>query len=198
MHKKIGVLKTTALGGVIFLLPLIIIGALLGQIAQVVYAIAGVLGEWLPIKSAEGVALLLALAILIVLLICFIAGFVARRSFGRRFSGFVEKHLVMFFPRYAIIKEQMTGTIGGDETRPTLKPVSVSFSDCSRIGFQVESAGENEPVTIYLPGSPDPWIGSVVLVEPHRVRPLPLEFAEASAVFEQLGRGTAAALAKRA
>ena len=197
MHKKFGVLKTTALGGVIFLLPLIIIGALLGQVAQVVFVVAEVIGEWLPLKTAEGIALLLAIALLIVLLICFIAGFVARRSLGKRFSGFVEKYLVMFFPRYAIIKEQMAGTIGGDETKPTLKPVRVTFNDCSRIAFQVESVETGDAITVYLPGSPDPWIGTVVQIESERVEPLPVDFQDAVAVFEQLGRGSAAVLSQR-
>ena len=44
--------------------------------------------------------------------------------------------------------------------------------------------------TVFLPGSPDPWSGSVVIVELSRVQRLEIPFTEAIATAEQLGRGS--------
>jgi len=189
MNKSLGFLKTTAIGGLVFLFPLIVIGALLGQVVQIVLTVAVVLGEWIPVDTITGWALVLVLAVAVVLLCCFLAGLAARRSFAKRFSETIEKNLLLLFPRYAIFKDQLAGNIGGDETRPSLKPVTVECIDASRIAFEVERT-DGGKVAIYLPGAPDPWSGSVVYMNADRVTPLEIDFAEAAATCERLGRNS--------
>lgn len=193
--KSFGFLKTTAIGGLIFLLPLIVVGALIGQVVPLVMSVVEVLGGWLPdwLKSAGGIALLVFLAIGVILLLCFAAGLLARRSYARRLGAFFEKQLTLLFPRYAIIREQMTGTLGGGEGETRLKPVLVRFDDMSRFGFETERTDQGL-VAVFLPGSPDPWAGYVVLVTADRVSPLAIGFADAVQVAEQLGRGSSGIL----
>jgi hypothetical protein len=38
---------------------------------------------------------------------------------------------LLLFPRYTILKDQMAETMGGDQTKPQMKPVIVRFDDCS-------------------------------------------------------------------
>jgi hypothetical protein len=52
MHRHFGFLKTTALGGLLFLLPLIVIGALAGQAVPIVLTVADVFGKVIPVRSA--------------------------------------------------------------------------------------------------------------------------------------------------
>jgi uncharacterized membrane protein len=194
--KTIGFLKTTAIGGVLFLLPLIVIGALVGQVVPIILTIAEALGDIIPLKTPAGIALLVLLALATVLLLCFAAGLLARRSFGRRISEGFEKGLLMLFPRYAILRDQMAGTIGGDETKPQMKPVLASLNNSSRLGFEIERSDDGL-VTVYLPGSPDPWSGSVVFLKADRIQRPDIEFGDAVAIFEQLGRGSASLLADK-
>lgn len=197
--KSFGFLKTTAIGGLIFLLPLIVVGALVGQVVPIVMSVAEALGDVLPadLKSAGGIALLVLLAIGVILLLCFVAGLLARRSFVKQLAEFFEKKLLLLFPRYAIIREQMAGTLGGNDAESRLKPVFVRFDDMSRLAFETERT-ENGLVAVYLPGSPDPWSGYVVHVAAERVDVLDVEFPEAVQVVEQLGRGSDKLLEKLA
>ena len=185
--KHLGFVKTTAIGGLIFLLPLIVIGALLGQGIQIVLMVADVLNDWLPVHTAAGWALLVALALGVILICCFLAGMAARRSFAKRFSQTIEKNLIMLFPRYAIFKDQLAGSVGGDSTKPELKPVMVEIFGYSRVAFEADRR-EDGLVAIYLPGAPDPWSGSVVYLNADQVKPLTLEFSDAAATCERLGR----------
>jgi len=193
MNKITRFLKTTAIGGLLFLLPLIVIGALIGQVVPIVLTVAEVLGEYIPFKTPGGIALLLLLAVAVVLLICFGAGLLAQRSFGKRLSEGFEKKLLLLFPRYAIFKDQMAGSIGGDESKPRMKPVLARFNDSLRIGFEIERT-DSGLVTLYLPGAPDPWSGSVVFLNADRVDPLNVDFGNTVATFEKLGRDSAALL----
>jgi len=190
--RSIGVLKTTAIGGIFFLFPLVVVGALIGQVLQIVWLVASNLHEYLPIKTFVGYALLFAITILLLLLLCFLAGIAARRSLGQKFTQSVEKYLLMLFPRYAIFKEQLTGNIGGEVLRNQLIPVLVLVPEGQRLGMEVEQkvVEGTQWVTVYLPGSPDPWSGSVVIVEGFRVKRIDTPFAEAIATAEQLGRGS--------
>lgn len=197
MLKRFGFLKTTALGGLLFLLPLIVIGALVGQIVPLVMTIAKALGELLPFTTPGGILLLILLAIIVLVLLCFAAGVVARWSLGRQFSEKIESWLRMIFPRYIIVKEQTAGTLGGDVNAPLFKPVLVRLDDLTRIAFEVERT-ETGQVTIYLPGSPDPWAGAVAFAEAERVEPLPVGFFDAVAICEQLGRNAQDLLASAA
>ena len=194
MNKILGFLKTTAIGGLLALLPLIIIGALLGQAVPIVLSIWNFLEERFPGRTTAGVALLLLLTIAVVLLICFGAGLLARRSFGKWMTKHFEKTLMLLFPRYLVIKNQMADSIGGDQNKPKMKPVLARFDDSSRIGFEMERSADGL-VTVYLPGSPDAWAGNVVFLTADQVESTDIDFGEAVATFEKLGRGSAALLA---
>ncbi|MDC0936351.1 hypothetical protein OAS39_08690 [Pirellulales bacterium] len=191
--KSFGFLKTTAIGGLVFLLPLAVIGALLGYAYEAVMLVYVPLSEFeplnklVPIDTPTGFAVLFLIAVAILLVICFACGLAARRAVARKFSRSIEKHLVMVFPKYAIYKDIVAGNLGGDELAPSLKPVTVRLPGVIRIGFE---AGRTELglVIVYLPGSPDPWIGSIALVEPDRVDPLAVDFNETAAICERLGR----------
>ena len=184
-----GFLKTTAIGGLIFLLPLAVIGVLLGYVYNIVLIIYEPLKEYLPAISTLSVTLLFLIAVIILLILCFLSGLAAQRAIGRKFSQTIEKQLVMVFPKYAIYKDIVAGNIGGDELSPTLLPVTLQLDDMIRIGYE---AGRTERglVIVYLPGSPDPWIGSVVLVEPNRIQPHDVDFNETAAICERLGRSS--------
>lgn len=189
-----GFLKTTAIGGLIFLLPLAVIAGLLGYVYNVVMAIYKPLAKTLQIDTATAAALLFLIAVGILVALCFLCGFLARRAIARKFSELVEKYLVMAFPKYAIYKDILAGNIGGDAASPSLKPVTVRFDDSIRVGYE---AGYTQRglIIVYLPGSPDPWTGFVALVEANRVQPLELDFGETSAICERLGRNSAHLLA---
>ena len=90
----------------------------------------------------------------------------------------------------------MAGSIGGDTTKPRMKPVLAKFDDSVRIGFEIER-NDVGLVTVYLPGAPDPWSGITVLMNTERVQPMDIEFGDAITLCEQLGRGSAALLASK-
>ncbi len=192
--KSFGFLKTTALGGLFFLLPLAVIGAILGYVYSMVNVVYEPLKEWIPVSTATGLAVLFAIAVGIILLLCFIAGILGRRAIGRKFSQTIEKQLMLVFPKYAIYKDLLADNIGGAENAPSLDPVCVRFDDSFQLGFEADRLA-NGLVTVYMPGAPDSWIGHVVLVPEDRVERLDIPFSEFLGIFERLGRDSATMLA---
>jgi hypothetical protein len=79
----IGFLRTTAIGGLLFLLPLIVLGALIGQVVPIVMTVAETLGGILPVRTPGGIALLVLLAIAILLPLCFGTAVASCEQLGR-------------------------------------------------------------------------------------------------------------------
>ncbi|MEO0529233.1 MAG: hypothetical protein AAF266_01515 [Planctomycetota bacterium] len=195
VQRHFGFLKTTLLGGIVFLLPIAVVLWLVVQAGQVLYAGYVAADQYLSDHKEELASygdlgtfeyVTLGCATLVLLIgICFAAGMLARRSIGRWFSDRAERYLAMLFPRYVVFKDQLTGNLGS----ASLRPVLTRIGPATRIGMEVERDAEGR-VVVYLPSSPDPWSGTVQIVEPDDVSPLRGEFADVMATFEQLGRGT--------
>jgi uncharacterized membrane protein len=186
MRKTFGVWKTTVLGGVFFLLPFAIVVFLVGQLAEIIWSVAQPLKPYLPALSFGRVSVATVAATLLLVVLCYLAGLAARRSFASRFTGKIEKNLLVLFPRYAVLKDQFAANFGG-QPASAMKPVLVQLDDAVRLGFEVDRAPAGL-VSVYLPGSPDPWQGVVVHVEPARVQALAVDFAAAVAMCESMGR----------
>ncbi len=192
--KSLGFLRTTAIGGLLFLLPVIVIGGLLGYAYTIAIAVYEPLKEYVP--DAAGIGMLFLAAVALVLLACFLSGLMARRAIARKFSHTVEKQLMMVFPKYAVFKEILAGNFGDEHHAPKLLPVTIQFDDFQRLAFEADRLPDDR-VVVYLPGSPDSWIGSVLLVEAVRVRRLDIPLPEAVGIFERLGRDSAHLLCQR-
>lgn len=191
--RSIGFFKATALGGVLFLLPLAVVIGLLGYVYSFVIVIYEPMQKWLPVHSAAGIALLFAASVAILLLACFAAGLMASRAIARRSARFIEKYLTTFFPKYAIYKDLLAGNIGGTFNVPSLKPVLITTPHCQRIAFESDRLPDNSAV-VFFPGAPDTWIGSVGIVAADQIQPLNVPFNETVGILEQLGRGSSAML----
>ncbi len=189
-RRSIQFLRTTAIGGLLFLLPLIVVAALVSQVAPILIQAASFVQESLPLVNTVSVSFLVSLALAILLLLCFIAGMVARWSISQRLAKAFEKNLLLLFPRYAILKDQMADTIGGDENRPDTQSVIVTLADRQMIGFESERSEDGQQVVVYLPGSPDTWAGTTIIVQASQVAQLNRSFGDTVTIHEQMGRGT--------
>ena len=194
VKKSVGFVRTSAIGGIFFLLPFVVVAFLLGQVGKVVWVVAKELNQYMPTQTPMGYAALLLGAIALIVLACFGCGIIARRSLANRFTGVIEKYLLMLFPRYAIFKEQLSGNIGGDVFKNCLTPALITLQDHQRLAFEVERASGNR-VVVYLPGSPDPWSGTVIILPDTKVESLKVDFGATLGAFEKLGQDTQLLLA---
>jgi uncharacterized membrane protein len=182
-------IKTTLIGGIIFLVPLAVITAIAGKVFQVIAKIAVLISDILPFETIAGVAVVNLVAIALIIILCFIAGHIARSRIGAKISASMEEKMYALVPRYAFIKSMAATFTGDTGDQRLLNPIWVKFDDYSQIAFEV-SRDDNEIVTIYLPGAPDPWSGSIVHVTPERVEPIDAEFSVVIKSLRKVGIGT--------
>jgi len=182
-------IKTTILGGLIFLVPLFIVTIVLAKAHEFMVKVAKPFSALIPLDTIGGVAIANILAILAILLCCLFAGIIAKGDTAKRLLKSTEEKLLVI-PAYAFVKGVTDSLISSEEAAKAFVPVIVKFDDNAQMAFEIERS-EGGNVVIYLPGSPNPWSGSVVYFEEDRVERLDMTATEAINNIRHLGRGSA-------
>lgn len=193
MRGVAGFVKTTVIGGLFFLIPLVVLLLILAKAYDVMKAIAHPLSSYLKVDSVSGVAFANLLAVVLVIALCFLAGLLARSSWMRRLVGRFERRVMQKVPLYQMVKTTVESVLPLHREQG-LQPVLVEFDDCSQLGLEVERQAGGQ-VVVYLPGSPNPWSGSVLLTVADRVKPLPVTMLATMHSLQQLGKGANALMA---
>jgi len=185
-------IRTTLIGGFVFLIPLVFVVAVFGKAIQIMKSVAVPLAKFVPVDSIAGVAIVPILATIIVILSCLVAGIIARSPVGQKTYKKIDAVLLQLIPGYAWIKG-VTGGIREDEAEEALKPVMVRFDDQLQLAFEVDRT-ENDLVAVFVPGAPDPRSGDVSYVTSDRVQPVDAGFHAITKICKNLGRGSATVL----
>ncbi len=93
--------KTTFIGGLIFLIPIVVLVVVLKKAYSIMMVVAVPLDKLIPIEAIGGVALVNILAVLCIFVACFISGFVAKSKLGKVTFDMIDTKLVLFFPGYS-------------------------------------------------------------------------------------------------
>jgi len=190
MKNLLKLVKTTVLGGVVFLVPLVVAGLLLTKALLVLRELAQPFGLMIPNDRPGGVLLINLCLFSVLLLICFLGGVAAKSSFGRGIGEWLEQHLLNAIPGYAFVKGVTESVAKTESTSGSFTPVLARFDDNAVLAFEVER-GPKGGVVVYLPGAPNPWSGSIAHVDAERVQALDLSMTEAIKLIQQLGHGGA-------
>jgi uncharacterized membrane protein len=169
------VIRTTIMGGILFLVPIAIFIAVIGKGLEFTGAIARPVADVLPVNMIGGVAVAHVLAILLLLLICFLAGLLARAAIARKAVDALEANVLSRVPAYALLKTKTQSMLSPEDIEG-MSPVIVRFDDSWQVAFEIERIQDGK-VALFLPGSPDAWSGSVCVVDEDRITPLDLPVA---------------------
>ncbi len=184
-------IKTTIIGGVLFLLPLAVILFLLGHALTIVTPVARPivtafdferLGRYADIGAGT------LLSILLLVLISFVAGVLARTAVGTRVSSWFENSLSRGLPQYRMVKSMADG-FAHIEGSDSMKPSLVFMEDGWQIGYAMEPVGDGW-VAVFLPDVPTPMSGTLIYLPTERVRPLDITMAEMAALIKRVGIGS--------
>ncbi|MEJ2032496.1 MAG: hypothetical protein P8Y63_05565 [Deltaproteobacteria bacterium] len=181
-------IKTTLIGGFLFLIPFSIVLLILGKVRNVMEKMTAPLANWLPVETVGGFAKANLVAVIAIILACFVAGLLSKSRLAARVVESLESDFLQFFPGYTFIKG-LTGGWAGDKEKEQLTPVLAKFDDYWQLAFRVERLADGRLV-LFLPGTPDPWSGSLVIVDEERVQPIGQSMAATVRNLRALGRGT--------
>ncbi len=189
-------LLAIAASGFFIALPLLLFGLVIVKIYQIVaqyilpllYAMPGTVFHS-PV--ARFIAIVLAVLLLFVLI-----GAVARTRMGQIIGSWLERTVLSRLPYYNMVRTMLSGLAGRDDTA-SLKPVlvTVDVPGLCQLGLIVERHADG-CATVYLPSSPNLGSGTVVIVEPSRMRELHTPLPKLARCLSRWGYGAKAILEK--
>ena len=183
-----GFFKATIVGGLLFMVPLILMVVVLQKGLGLVRKIVVPLAKYFPERTFLGVGMTTILSIAVIVLLCFLFGLVARTAAGKKVRDWLEFTIMGKLPGYALVKGVIQGATGL-ENEEDVTIALVRIEDAWQIGFVVEVHSDGHR-TVYLPGVPNPASGSIFYITEDRIRPIDAKMGQMLTVIRHLGIGS--------
>jgi len=176
-------IKTTLIGGIIIVLPVYI------AVLLILKAVQGLLAAVKPITAAipASVEFDEILAILVLAVICFIAGLIVRTRAGLRAKNAIERRVLQRLPGYTLLRG-LAGRVTGQADEPSFAPALAEIEEALVPALIVEKL-EDGSYTVLVPSVPTPMAGAIYILPPERVHPVDVPFTVALKVLSKWGAG---------
>ncbi len=181
-------LKTTAIGGLLVIVPVAVVLFVLGQLLFALYSAGIAVLETGLIRGveAEDALLVLALALASLVGLCFVTGLAVQTRVGAALRGWFGRNVASRIPMYKAITsltERFAGVDGDD-----FVPVEVDLyqSAARTLGFLVEKLPDGR-CTVFLPSAPVATVGNIVIVPEESVTRIDATVSQAVSALTQWG-----------
>jgi len=179
--------RTTILGGILFLTPIVVLGLILSKAYAIARRFLQPLIVHIPDTLASRTTMTAILAIFVLALACFLAGLFARTVWAQRMVNGLEASVLSKLPGYEYMKQAGASVLGAGEMAD--HPVVLAqLGGAWRIAVQTDVIGE-DLVAVFVPNSPNPMSGGVFLIPADRVRPAGVSLASAMGALRRCGTG---------
>ena len=192
MKRILRILRTTLVGGLLFLVPIVALVVILGKALALARKVVDPVAEHLPVHSMIGLRTPMLLAIAVIVLFCFLAGILARSALARKLVRSLEKAVLADVPGYELLKG-MGESMLGVEKQTGHQVVLARIEDAWQLAFLVERL-EGGHVAVFVPGAPNPLSGSVYFMTQDRIKAVDIPAAGAMKCLKRVGAGSNALL----
>ena len=188
MKSSVSFVRTTLVGGVLCLFPIVVVIFIGGKAMELAHKLVDPVSERIPFESVIGLETPAVMAIAVLVMFCFLAGLFAQTRLAQRIVNALETRVLEHVPGYEFIRA-MAERILGVESKLTYETVLARIEDAWQYGFLVEKL-ENGELAVFIPGAPNPYSGSVYLMTPDRVRMAGISPGAAMKCLKRLGAGS--------
>jgi len=180
-------LKTTLLGGLFILLPLILLWLGLKEIAGLLVAMATPIADLLPAGVFEKLRAPAVVAFVLIVFASFILGLAAKSAFISRIGRNIEGGVLDKVPMYRMLKIISSALMDTDES--DVRPALISDASGGGDPCYVMEKHQDGRATVLLPWSPASFAGSIKVVRQADLELLDCSIDEYSRSLSQMGIG---------
>ncbi|MGH9778341.1 MAG: DUF502 domain-containing protein [Candidatus Acidiferrales bacterium] len=188
MRSIVEFVRTTLIGGVLFLVPVGIVLYAVREVFQLARALLAPLLRLTPVHTVAGVTLATLASVALLVLICFLAGLVVRTERGKRVERWLEENPLVHVPGYTIV-QGLTRTMAGQELPEGMSVALARIEDAWQLAFVFDRLPDGS-LTVLIPQAPNPFSGTAFYLSEDRVKPLDVSVAAAIKCIRRLGAGS--------
>jgi uncharacterized membrane protein len=131
--------RTTILGGVFFLIPIVVLTVILAKALEYANKVLQGLAVHILAASELGAAAATAMSVVIIALVCFLAGLIARTVTAQKLINGLEASILSKVPAYEYLKQEGASALG--VATMTEQPVVLVETEIGwQIGVQTEAS----------------------------------------------------------
>ena len=186
--------RTTLLGGVIVILPIIILGFafkwLFGIVGDGIKPLTNLVVDnlTLPDRYDEFIAMLIVL--LVIILGCFIVGLFVKTRIGRWiYTGF-EGSVLSKAPGYKMVKETVNQFLGKKKSPFSSVALVQIFENDTKVTAFITDRHDDGTVTVFVPTGPNPTSGFIYHLDEQYVHPVGVSVEDAMRSVISCGAGS--------
>lgn len=183
-------LKSALIGGLVVLLPIVLVSFLVDEAYDFLVAIIDPITEAWPVDDIGGIEVASILAIFLLLGFCVAVGVAVRTTIGSKIMEKVEGKILDRLPTYRLMKtlsRQLTGAAAEGETGFSPAVLSVG-KDARQLVYLIEQH-DNGFSTIMIPSAPTASVGPIQYVNSERVRPIDAPLGQVMQCIQECGYG---------
>ncbi len=186
--------KTTLLGGVIVILPAIILAFafkwLFGFVSRGIQPLTNLVVNHLalPERYEELIATLIVLSVIV--LTCFFVGLFVRTRIGRWIYSAFENSLLSKAPGYKMVKETVNQFLGKKESPFSSVALVRIFENDTMVTAFITDKHDDGTITVFVPTGPNPTSGFIYHLDQKYVHPVDVSVEDAMRSVISCGAGS--------
>jgi len=188
MKPLVGFVKTTLVGGFLFLIPVVLVVLLVQKALHLASSGIAPVSHFLPTQSVVGIAVAQVVAVCSLLFVCFVAGLAIRTRAGARVNAQLERMVLQRMPGFTFVKTIAQG-LAGLESGSELSVALARIEDAWMLSFVVERHPSGL-FTVFVPSAPTPAAGSIYYLTEDRIKMLDVPVSAAIGCIMRLGIGS--------
>lgn len=185
---------TTLLGGVVVILPTIILVFafkwLFGLVSNAIQPLTTLVVEnlTLPDRYNQSIATLIVLSVII--LGCFLFGLFVKTRIGKWIYEALENSLLSKTPGYKMVKETVNQFIGKKQSPFSSVALVQIFENDTKVTAFITDRHEDGTVTVFVPTGPNPTSGFIYHLNEQYVHPVAISVEDAMRSVISCGAGS--------
>ncbi|MBW8815504.1 MAG: hypothetical protein JF588_18945 [Caulobacterales bacterium] len=180
-------IRTTVIGGALFLLPIFVVLLVLGKVLGMMVGLTEPLVSALGVTSIGGIAVSNLITIFGVVVLAFVAGLFARTETGQAALAWMREGVSATIPQFSLIHD-VTRSVGSDEEVADMPVVLVPTDAGWALGLLLEAEGDWHAV--FIPGAPQMSSGSVAYAHTDQIHRTDLTLTHLWAMLRARGKGS--------
>ena len=188
--------KTTLLGGIIVILPTIILVFafkwLFGMVGNGIKPLTDLVVNNidLPDRYDELIATLIVLSVIV--LGCFLVGLFVRTRLGKFIYSCFEGTVLSKAPGYKMVKETVNQFLGKKESPFSSVALVEIFENDTKVTAFITDRHDNGTITVFVPTGPNPTSGFIYHLDEQYVHPVDVSVEDAMRSVISCGAGSGA------
>ena len=185
MSRFIRFMKTTAIGGLLVIVPIAIILFVLAQIFYGLYSVAQLLIDSLGLQINDAL-ILVGIASASLIGLCFLTGLIVQTRIGIALRNWLNRNVSRRIPMYKAISS-LTKRFAGLEGNQ-FAPVEVDLydSDTRAVGFLIELLPDDR-CAVFIPSAPVATVGNIYVIPSSKITKLDASVADTLTAVSQWG-----------